>query len=225
MKKQTTAAPSTLSRQALWRRVFASYWIERTVFVGGAIIIFYTEQIVTPHVETAHEDVAYYERNVGQIQISDASRKHWLAEYNRSVASKPQDRDLIAQTAFQLFADTDQMLSGLRAAVEQEGRGEVFSVLRDKNNRRHDAEQELKRGDADALVKRVDEVHTDHQTNVEPLTVRLMQKRQQAIAEETTWSRRLKIWRLIGTIVLASAFLLREGHEYHKRKAEQNSPK
>jgi hypothetical protein len=211
------------------KRAYSSYWFERILFIAGSLLLFASEQILTNKLDEARDDLAYFDRNIAQTQSVSASRSHWLAEYNRAVVMRPQVRELVAQAAFDLFANTDQLLSLLRGIVEQDGRGEVLSILQEKNERRAAAARELVNGDAEALVERVNKIHPEYEAQVEPLTGRLMLKRLAAQSEESKWSGRVKSARLLGSLLLAAAFGLREVKDYYKRteakQAEAGSQK
>jgi hypothetical protein len=162
MPKNTSPLLNENSRGSrLWsllKRAAASKWFERTLFVAGSLVIFSSEQILTPNLEAARDDVAFVEKNLDQIQVLISSHQRALVEYNRAVIARPQVRELVAQNAFELFTVTDQLLSELRAVVEQNGRGEVFSIINAKNERRAAATQELLARNAEALVGRVNDI-------------------------------------------------------------------
>jgi hypothetical protein len=209
--------------RSLLIRALSSYWVERVMFAVGSILLFSAEQILTGHVEKAHEDLSYFDHSISMILNLSSSRKRSFSEYNRSVATRPQVRELVAQNAYDLFTDTDELLTGLRAVVEQDGRGQVLSLLGEKNDRREVAAQELKNGNAEALVARVNEIAPHHEQCVEPLTAKLMLKRRNSALEESRWIGRLKTVRLSGTILLASAFILREVKDYRRKQSDINS--
>ena len=219
MSKISNGVPNCSSRlRSFAKKAAASHWFERTLFALGSIVLFSSEQILTNGLDEAREDVAYVERNMSQYQDIEAERQRWLAEYNRSVAMRPQARDLVAQSAFQLFAALDQIISQLHAVVEQNGRGEVFSIIEEKNKRREAAANELMRRDAEALVARLNNIFPEYEANVRPLVGRLIIKRQNALSDESMWKGRVKWSRLLGTFLLAGAFLLREAKDYRKQR-------
>jgi hypothetical protein len=129
---------------------------------------------------------------------------------------KPQVRALVAQDAFELFAATDQILTGLRAVVEENGRGKVISIMVDKNTRIDGAASELKNGNAEALVARVNEITPEHEKNVQPLTGQMMIRWMDSKAQVSKWEDRVKGLRLLGTFLMAVAFILREVKEYSR---------
>jgi hypothetical protein len=221
MKKvpEKAAKDSSMSRGlSIISRAVANHWFERTIFVLGSLTLFSSEQILTNYVDDARDDVEYFEKNMSQFQITDAARQHWLAEYNRAVAMRPQVRYLIGESAFELFVDVDEIVSQLKAVIEQNGRGEVFSIIKAKNDRREAAANELKNGDIEAVVARLNKIMPEYEAQVEPLVGQLILKRQKALSDEIAWNRRVKWARFLGAILLAGAFLLREAKDYIKSK-------
>lgn len=199
------------------KNILKSYWIERVIFIIGAVLLFFAEQIISNYVENSQDDIEFYKINIEQLQNREISRMNWLNEYNRSVSETPPQYDTLRLHAFHFYNETDSILSGLRAVVFQDGRGKVYSIIDEKNKRRAQAENELKNKDTQSLVNRVNKINADWEKNIEPWTEQLVVKRQLAIIEKGGWSSLLKVIRLVGTFMLGFAFLLREWHEHQKK--------
>jgi len=153
------------------------------------------------------------------MQILNRSREISFSDYNRAVSAVPQNRNVVGQTAYNLYRDTDQLLTQLRGVVEHNGQGEILTLIAEKNARLQQAAQELYSGSYETLERRMNEAHADHEANVEVLTASMMASRQLAIEQEAKCSGIIGTLRLLGTLLLGVAFVLREIREMRKWEA------
>jgi hypothetical protein len=220
-KKHKTRPQAKPMANSRFRRLIESFWVERTIFVSGILIVFFADQIFGSYTEKARGSVEYYNEIIPQIQKLSRQREEWLVEYNKAVAATPQNRELLGHYAYSVYTDTDQLLTLLRAVHQFDGGEQGLQLIREKNERRAAATAELKAGNVEALVNRVNLSHDDHDQIVEPLTLSLMLKLRLSQVEASKWTRRITTARQVGAVLAAAAFVMRERHEYRKRK--QNS--
>jgi len=56
--------PEPVEQKPILYRIFESYWLERAIFVIGAVLIFLGEFVFSGSYENATKDLAYYDQNI-----------------------------------------------------------------------------------------------------------------------------------------------------------------
>ena len=192
------------------------HWVERIVFVFGTFLIFYAQFFISNGLNVIKNEQVYVERIVSQIQLLENTREHWLAQYNNSVSTRPQDRELIAMNAFKLLTSTDQLLTIVEISAKYKGKGDSQKLVDEKNRRFEVAESELKNGNAEFLVAETNKITEKHDKTVEPLTKIVMDDWRNKGAKADALTTRSRYFNLGGALLLALAFLMREYKDYQK---------
>lgn len=204
-----------------------SHLTERIIFMIGTVFVFYAQFFIANSMNQLKDDQEYLERVVNQVQLASSTRDQWLAQYNSSVASIPQNKGLLGMNAFKLYTSTDQLLTLLETSALHEGKGSSQSLVDSKNERFNKAEELLKVGNIENLVALVNAITSRHDKVVENSTKNLMQLWQSKRERLSEMSGRHNLTVLMGVLFLSFAFLMREYKDYkaHNKANSADAPK